>query len=67
MLVLHRSSIPRYAAAVKSRGLLFVALALGLAGIGVAAAIHGQWVIAVAGLALGIWMADLARRDLGAR
>jgi hypothetical protein len=65
--VLHRSSIPRYAARVKSRGLLFAALALGLAGIGIAAAGHGEWVIAVAGIALGLWMADLARRDLRSR
>ena len=52
---------------MKSRGLLFAALALGLAGMGVAAAAHGEWVIAVAGIALGLWMADLARRDLRSR
>jgi hypothetical protein len=52
---------------VKSRGLLFAALALGLAGIGVAAAGHREWAIAVAGIALGLWMADLARRDLRSR
>jgi hypothetical protein len=63
-LDLHASSIARYAARVKSRGVLFVALAIGLAAIGVAAAIHGEWVIAVAGVALGLWMGDLARRDL---
>jgi hypothetical protein len=60
-------STPRYADAVRSRGLLFAALALGLAGIGVAAADHGEWVIAVAGIALGLWLADLARRDLRSR
>jgi hypothetical protein len=49
---------------VKSRGLLFAALAIGFAGIGAAAARAGEWVIAVAGLALGLWMGDLARRDL---
>ena len=52
---------------MKSRGLLFAVLALGLAGIGVAAATHREWVIAVAGVALGLWMADLARRDLRSR
>jgi hypothetical protein len=57
----------RYAAPVKSRGLLFVALAIGLGGIGVAAARAGEWAIAVAGVALGLWMADLARRDLRPR
>lgn len=66
MYQLHNQPCPvgRYAAWVKSRGTLFVGLALGLAGIGVAAAIHRQWVIALAGVALGAWMADLARRDL---
>jgi hypothetical protein len=49
---------------VKSRGLLFASLAIGFAGIAVAAARAGEWAIAVAGLALGLWMADLARRDL---
>ena len=28
---------------------------------------HGEWVIAVAGIALGLWLADLARRDLRSR
>ena len=52
---------------MKSRGLLFAALAVGLVSIGLAAARAGQWAIAVAGLALGVWMADLARRDLSRR
>jgi hypothetical protein len=44
--------------------MLFVVLALGLAAIGIAAASAGVWVIAAAGGALALWMADLARRDL---
>jgi hypothetical protein len=58
------SRIPRYASTVKSRGVLFGALALGLAGMAFAAASAGVWVIAVAAFALAVWMADLARRDL---
>ena len=56
--------IPGYAALVKSRGVLFLVLAAGLAAIGIAAGGHGQWVITVAALAIAAWMADLARRDL---
>ncbi|MDX6533804.1 MAG: hypothetical protein QOJ13_2745 [Gaiellales bacterium] len=44
--------------------MLFVVLALGLAAIGLAAASAGVWVIAAASIALGLWMGDLARRDL---
>jgi len=62
-----RSSIPRYAQAVKSRGILFAVLALCLAGLSLAAARHHVWVITAAALALALWMADLARRDLRAR
>ena len=62
-----RLSIPRYAQAVKSRGILFSVLALGLAGLSFAAARHHVWVITAAALALALWMADLARRDLRAR
>ena len=47
-----------------ARGLLFVVLAFGLLGIAYGAARAGVWVIAVAALVLGVWMADLARRDL---
>jgi len=32
-----------------------------------AAAMAGVWVIALAALVLGLWMADLARRDLTPR
>jgi hypothetical protein len=47
-------------------GLLFVALALGLALIAVYAAVEGggAWVIALAAAALALWMGDLARRAL---
>jgi hypothetical protein len=61
------SRIPRYAPAVKSRGVLFGVLALALAGMAFAAAMAGVWVIAVAALVLALWMADLARRDLTPR
>jgi uncharacterized membrane protein YbaN (DUF454 family) len=54
-----------YPRRVKSRGVLFLVLALGLATIGFAAASARVWVIAAAAGALAVWMADLARRDLG--
>ncbi len=50
-----------------ARGALFALLALGLIGIGVAAGLHGVWVIAVAAAVIGLWMADLSLRDLGLR
>jgi hypothetical protein len=49
------------------RAILFVALALGLIGIGLAALMAGRWPITVAAFALGAWMGDLAMRDLGIR
>lgn len=47
-------------------GVLFGALALGLALIAVYAALEGggAWVIAVASAALALWLGDLARRAL---
>ena len=47
-------------------GLLFAALALGLALVAVYAALEGgsAWVIALAAAALALWMGDLARRAL---
>jgi hypothetical protein len=47
-------------------GLLFVALAAGLLFVAVYSARQGggAWVIAAAAAALGLWMADLARRVL---
>jgi hypothetical protein len=52
---------------VKSRGVLFGALALGLAGVAFSAATAGVWVIAVAAFVLAVWLGDLARRDLTPR
>jgi hypothetical protein len=46
---------------------LFAVLAAGLLAIGVFAAVSSVWVIAVAGIVLGLWMGDLARRDLRRR
>ncbi len=57
------SSSPR----PKARGILFVVLAAGLIGIGVAAARAGVWPISVAAVLIGLWMADLAARELGWR
>jgi uncharacterized membrane protein YoaK (UPF0700 family) len=47
-------------------GLLFVALASGLALIAVYSALAGgrAWVVALAAAALALWMGDLARRIL---
>jgi hypothetical protein len=47
-------------------GLLFVALALGLALIAAYAAREGggAWIIALAAAALALWLGDLARRAL---
>lgn len=50
-------------------GLLFVALAGGLALVAVFAALEGgsAWVIALAAAALAVWLGDLGRRALGRR
>ncbi|MGH3127161.1 MAG: hypothetical protein ACRDPX_04505 [Gaiellaceae bacterium] len=50
-------------------GLLFVALAVGLALVAVFAALEGgsAWVIALAASALAVWLGDLGRRALGRR
>jgi hypothetical protein len=50
-------------------GLLFVALALGLALVAVFAALEGgsAWVIALAAAALAVWLGDLGRRGLRRR
>jgi len=51
----------------RALGLLFVVLAIGLALVGVFSALAGgrAWVIAVAAIALSLWLADVARRTLG--
>jgi uncharacterized membrane protein len=50
-------------------GLLFATLAAGLGLIAVFSALEGgrAWVIALAALALAVWMGDLARRALTPR
>ena len=50
-------------------GLLFLLLSFALFGIGIAAAGEGgrAWVIAVAAVALGVWLAGLAARGLSHR
>ena len=52
---------------LSARGLLFVALAVGLLAIGLFSGVAGHWVPGAGGIVLGLWMADLARRDLGLR
>ena len=58
-----RTAPPRY----RARGILFVAIAVGMLAIAVDAATAGVWVVTVAAGVIGVWMADLARRDLGPR
>ncbi|MBA3347936.1 MAG: hypothetical protein H0T13_05190 [Actinobacteria bacterium] len=48
-------------------GLLFVVLALSFAGIALAAARAGEWVVAFAAAALGAWLATMAARGLRRR
>ena len=48
-------------------GLLFVVLTLSFAGIAVAAARAGEWVVAFAAAALGAWLATMAARGLRKR
>jgi hypothetical protein len=50
----------------RALGLLFTVLAGGLLAIAVFSALEGgrAWVIAAAAAAVGVWMADLARRAL---
>jgi len=50
-----------------ARGILFAAIAVGMLAIAVAAAMAAVWVVTVAAAAIGLWMGDLARRDLGPR
>ena len=44
-----------------------MALTAGLLGIAWEAAASSVWPVAVASAVIGLWMADLARRDLGPR
>jgi hypothetical protein len=50
----------------RALGLLFLALAAGLAAIAVLSALEGgrAWVIALTAAALALWLADLGRRGL---
>lgn len=50
----------------RALGLLFVALAAGLAAVAALSALEGgrAWIVALAAGALALWMADLARRAL---
>jgi hypothetical protein len=48
----------------RALGALFFVLALGFAAVAVAAVRADRWVIAAAAVALGLWMAGLARQAL---
>jgi hypothetical protein len=50
----------------RALGLLFLALAAGLAAVAVLSALEGgrAWVVALAAGALGLWLGDLGRRAL---
>lgn len=58
-----RPARPRY----RARGVLFTALAVGLLAIAWEAATASVWIVAAAAAVIGVWMADLARRDLRRR
>jgi len=47
-----------------ARGILFCCLAFGLLAVAIWSALAGEWVIAPAAAVIGLWMGDLARRDL---
>jgi hypothetical protein len=51
----------------RALGLLFLALAGGLAAVAVLSALEGgrAWVVALASGAIALWLADLGRRALG--
>jgi hypothetical protein len=53
----------------RALGLLFLALAVGLAAVAVLSALEGgrAWVVALAAGALAVWLADLGRRALASR
>jgi hypothetical protein len=51
----------------RARGILFAAICIGMLAIAVAAGRAGEWIVTLAASAIGLWMGDLARRDLGPR
>jgi len=51
----------------RARGVLFTVIAFGLLAIAWEAASAAVWIVAVAAAVIGLWMADLARRDLDPR
>jgi hypothetical protein len=51
----------------RALGVLFSILTLAFAVIAFASARAGQWVIAAAAVALGVWLATLAGKGLGRR
>lgn len=50
-----------------ARGVLFVALAAGLWAIAWQTLDAGRWELAVPAAVIGVWMADLALREMGVR
>ncbi|HVN62449.1 MAG TPA: hypothetical protein VMT59_14415 [Gaiellaceae bacterium] len=51
----------------RALGALFLVIALAMAGIAVASALHGRWVIVFAAGVLACWLATLAARGLRLR
>jgi hypothetical protein len=51
----------------RALGVLFLVIALAMAGIAVASALAGRWVIAFAAAVLAAWLATLAVRGLSLR
>ena len=51
----------------RALALLFAVLGLGLGAVGVLSALSGgrAWIVAVAAIAIALWLGDLARRTLG--
>ena len=55
-----RTARPRY----RARGILFVAICVGMLAIAVAAAMTNEWIVTVTANAINLWMTDLTQRDL---
>ena len=51
----------------RALGVLFLVIALAMAGIAVSSAIHGRWVIVFAACVLALWLGSLAVRGLRLR